>query len=423
MTRVGDMFIRQLIEKEEDMSKYWAFSEFIESYSADKVPHEDIIPVGLQKCKELGIHNIMMEFDLVYYGIDYKVFTMKKLCELMSKRIKWIRENISPNSRIFVNIRDFSDCMLKKPKRMFKVVHYLSSLPENERIFGIAYEEGGNNYPEQLAVWTECVRQEMDRCGWQDGHLIVHVHEKFGLCNAVNMDCLAYGATGIWAGLCEEGAMMGHASSTLTIINLIRLGNKKVLQKFNCVHLRTASRKITEIVTTKPPHSKTPVVGDRALDLVFGLEPMMTDKKEFDLAEFFGERVGLRMTTLATAEMIVMKLEEEFGKQKSFTHEMAENMRAVMLKDLNTNRKEEYHSALGLAVLFDRAGGKLTGPMSDAIEKVSTILAEVSFRTSSVLILTYICFPIKEILAVGMKNYTQEYFDLLELGNVSKFPS
>lgn len=405
MTRVGDMFIRQLIEKGEDMSQYWAFSEFIESCDKNKVPEEDKIPIGLLKCKELGIHNVMMEFDLVYYGINYKVFTMKKLCALMSKRFKWIRENISPNSRIFVNIRDFSDCFLKKPRRLFKLVNYLSSLPENERIFGIAYEEGGTNYPEQLAVWTECTRQEMDKCGWKDGHLIVHVHEKFGFCNAVNMDCLSYGATGIWAGLCEEGAMMGHASSVLTITNLIRMGNRKVLQKFNCVHLRTASRKITEIVTTKPPHTKAPVVGDRALDLVFGLEPMMADKKAFDIAEFFGEEVGIRMTTLATPPMIVMKLEQEFGKDTEFTLKMAEKMKGVMLEDLKANRKEEYHSTVGLAILYDRAGGQLTAAISDAIAKVRNkslfvfyILLDLFFN---------FIFSLKKLQTLVQENYRE----------------
>jgi len=31
-----------------------------------------------------------------------------------------------------------------------------------------------------------------------------------------------------------------------------------------------------------------------------------------------------------------------------------------MLEDLHQNRKEEYMSAVGLAFLFDRSGGKLT---------------------------------------------------------------
>ena len=85
----------------------------------------------------------------------------------------------------------------------------------------------------------------------------------------VQLECLANGATGIWAGLCEEGAAMGHASSCVTIINLIRLGNEKVKEKWNCQKLCTAAREITKATTGFPPHSRQPVYGERALDVVF----------------------------------------------------------------------------------------------------------------------------------------------------------
>ena len=122
-----------------------------------------------------------MEIDLVYYAIDYTTFTEEKICAMLAKRFKWIRQNLSPDSRIFINLRDFSECMLANPARQFHVVNFLSSLPENERIFGIAYEEGGKHLVEQLTVWTKGVRKEMIRCGWNDGHLIVHVHDQFGM--------------------------------------------------------------------------------------------------------------------------------------------------------------------------------------------------------------------------------------------------
>ena len=58
-----------------------------------------------------------------------------------------------------------------------------------------------------------------------------------------------------------------------------------------------------------------------------------------------------------------------FGDDPQFTTERAQRMLAVMLEDLHKNRKEEYMSAVGLALLFDRAGGSLTEQMSDAIAK------------------------------------------------------
>ena len=74
----------------------------------------------------------------------------------------------------------------------------------------------------------------MDRCGWIDGHLLVHVHQQWGMSDSIVLECLENGADGIWAGVCEEGAAMGHASSCVTIMNLVRMGNKKVQEKFNC---------------------------------------------------------------------------------------------------------------------------------------------------------------------------------------------
>ena len=62
----------------------------------------------------------------------------------------------------------------------------------------------------------------MDKAGWYDGILSVHVHEKWGLAVMAQLECLVNGADGIWASVCEEGAALGHACSTLTIMNIIR---------------------------------------------------------------------------------------------------------------------------------------------------------------------------------------------------------
>ena len=76
------------------------------------------------------------------------------------------------------------------------------------------------------------------------------------------------------------------------------------------------------------------------------------------------------MSTLATTEMIANHLENLFGKNPQFTEDMALKMKELMLEDLRGGRKEEYNSAAGVAVLFDRAGGKLTERMSEVISSV-----------------------------------------------------
>ena len=141
------------------------------------------------------------------------------------------------------------------------------------------------------------------------------------------------GANGIWASICIEGSSMGNASSCVTLMNLIRLGNKKVLKKFNCHQLRQAAINVTKITTGQLPHLKQPLYGQRALDFVFDL-----NKEEFDLATFFGEKAPVRITTLASPEMIRTRLVELYGDDPQFTVQQAYKMKEVMLEDLRNNR-------------------------------------------------------------------------------------
>ena len=105
-----------------------------------------------------------------------------------------------------------------------------------------------------------------------------------------------------------EGAALGHACSSVSLLNLIRLGNKKVLQRYNCTELRRAAMRVTEITSERPPHPKQPVYGDRALDMVFdfsGISGGHVGESDFDLSNFFGEEAPRRISTLASADMVL----------------------------------------------------------------------------------------------------------------------
>ena len=93
-------------------------------------------------------------------------------------------------------------------------------------------------------------------------------------------------------------------------------------------------------------------------------------ESDFDLAKFFGEEAPRRISTLASADMVLERLKNLFGDLNIFTPSIAEEMKKVMIEDLTGNRKEEYMSKMGLAVLFDRAGGSLNESMRDVIDKV-----------------------------------------------------
>jgi len=381
MTRVDDTFIRQIVARGEDVDNLFAFTEVIETVN-DGIPDTKTIPVGLSKMKKAGLINPIIEIDLAIDSINWDVFTVQDMCQLLLERIKWSRRMLSPDAKIMVNLRDFPDAMVYQMERLFTVVDYLGSLSPAERPFGIMYEEPTGKYlPEEVGAWTAGVRKIMDSRGWSAGHLLAHVHKKWALGEMTQLECLVNGANGIWASVCEEGAALGHACSTVTVMNLVRMGNAKVQERYNCTLLRDAASNVTKITTGMPPHPKQVIYGERALDLAFDFGSIAggtVGETDFDLAEFFGEDAPVRISTLSSDRMIHERLVDLFDEDPQFTMEMAHTMKETMLADLTGNRKEEYMSAVGIALLFDRSGGKLTAKMADVIEEaeVKSVHAE-----------------------------------------------
>ena len=73
--------------------------------------------------------------------------------------------------------------------------------------------------------------------------------------------------------------------------------------------------------------------------------------------KFFNEKPVIRISTLSSEQSILQRLKDVLGDQPIFTQDIAKQMKAEMVSDLKSNRKEEYMSPAGLAILFDQAGG------------------------------------------------------------------
>ena len=374
MTRVDDYFLDALIKRGEDMSPLYSFSDLVCYPITDGIPDTETIPVGIAKMDNFNLKNPIFEIDLADSNVDYNKFTMKDYCEILMRRIQWTFDNLSKDARIFVNLRDFPITMMTAPERVFSLVSFMGSRPPEIRDhLGIIYEEPTGKYlPEEIAAWTKSVRNIMKSYEWE-GHLLVHVHKKYGNAETTQLKCLMSGADGIWASVAEEGAAMGHACSTITLMNLIRMGNKIVQKNYNCTYLRTAAIKVTQLTTGMPPPPKQVIYGGRALDLAFGFGGIaggIMKEKEFDMAEFFGEERPIRLSTLASTQMIVENLKRSYGDNPDFTLDRAEKMKQVMIEDLRKGRKEEYTSKMGVAVLYDRSGGMLNAEMAEVISAV-----------------------------------------------------
>ena len=364
LTRVDDDFVKYLKATNEDFSKFYSFSEVSEKGVVDGAYETKEIPSGLKKNKRHGLMNNFFEADFADSSCEWGTkWTVDDMCKLLRKRIDYVYEKISPNAKILLNFRDFPFAMKTVPERVLEIAKYLSQLPPERKMFALCFEDPLGEYlPEELEAWTASLRSVMDNNGLKDGKILVHIHQKWDLQTASQLDCLSAGADGVWASVCEEGAALGHACSSITMMNLVRLENTKILEKYNCTYLRKAAIAVTTLTTGKPPHPKQVVYGERSIDLVFGFLGV----GDFDLAEFFGEETPNRITSLATDAMIEDRLTNLFGEDSQFP-KVSKKMKEQILSDLRRNIKEEYHSPAGIAMLFDRAGGKLTPAMAEVI--------------------------------------------------------
>ena len=361
----GD-FCQWLLDSGEDRRGMYAFAEISGSLK-DGAYDTETVPISLQMNKKYKIANTFFEVELANKDCEWRTkFTMADFCGLIKKRIKWVHENISEDGCIMVNVLDLPAAMEEAPARVTELIKFLAQLSADHHVVAFCFEDPvGESDLQELKVWTARMRETMDLHGWNSGKLLVHIHNKFGTAAAAQLECLVAGADGVWASLCEDGAIVGHASSTLTMVDLIRRGNKKVQERYNCTYLRQAAFEVSKITTGRNPNPMQPVYGEQAMDVVF---PDLGTGK-FSLPHVFGEQEApQRITTLATASMIKQRLTSLFGADPQFSdNAIAQRMKKTIVDDLRKGRKEEYTSAYGIAVLFARSGGKINAEMKGII--------------------------------------------------------
>ena len=140
--------------------------------------------------KEGGLQNVIFEVDLSDNFYDFSKFSMDDMCELVKKWITWTHDELHEESKVFVNFRDIPDVMAINAERIFQLVDFLATLPERIRPVGIIYEEPkGTSLPEECGVWAKYIRRIMDVNNW-NGHLLVHIHEKFGYSDTAVLEVL-----------------------------------------------------------------------------------------------------------------------------------------------------------------------------------------------------------------------------------------
>ena len=190
------------------------------------------------------------------------------------------------------------------------------------------YDESGKYLLEQLGAWTRAIRKQVDACGFTERHLLVHVYEQWGLAGSIQLESLTKRANGIWASRSHHrGSALGHACSTVTMMNLIRLGNKTVLEQYNCTALRKASQKDARNTTglrhtgcvrrTRPRHGLCDA-------------KLFSHEERVQHGQVFSRKALMRMTTLASPQTVADRI-KNLLEDPQFTAERGKRMLQMML--------------------------------------------------------------------------------------------
>lgn len=170
---------------------------------------------------------------------------------------------------------------------------------------------------------------------------------------------------------------MGHSCSITTLVNLARLGNEKVKERYNLPALHRAAVEITKITTGSMPHPRTEVYGAQALDAVFAADG------DIHLTELIDRNANIRISpyvpyvfavviqrglfihsqlsifalfSFTSEEMMRQKLNDEFGEHE-WEESILESMIITIHLDLEHGHSWNYNTKAGLLDLYVRSGG------------------------------------------------------------------
>eukprot|EP00937_MAST-01D_sp_MAST-1D-sp2_P003606 g3606.t1 len=360
--RADNKFVEELVESKADLSTSWCFSEQYDRMEAG-LPVLDT-PHGMAMAEQYAIPNLILERNIVCRQTNWSLWSEEEELQMFTRRLEAARR--SGMRRVFINFRDFCTACAENMPRVLSTARHLAALARASPglPLGIIWEEPtGKYFPFEIVDWVSSVRAAMDDAGWEDGHLLVHIHRGYGMAEATVIECLAAGCTGIWCATCVNGAATGHACSAITLTNLARVGNDKVRAAYSLPAVRRCAIEVSKIVTGAAPEPQSEVYGERALETVFDASAGMAgdDPGEINRKIFEVKGTRLRISTMSSPGMFKKKFEDTFGQPVQLA--VCEKMRATVHEDLVSGRKEEYNTSTGLLELYERAGGEVTDKM------------------------------------------------------------
>ena len=224
------------------------------------------------------------------------------------------------------------------------------------------------------------VRLTMQRAGFPQGRFLVHVHLAFGMADATNLACLANGADGVWAAVSRTGTQVGHAFSTITAVNLFRMGHDEIAEQYNLASMVKAARKVTEITTRSPCPTHEEVYGKLSFDIPYVMTNLPACRLTLALLvkELQIERT-VRLNELSSSSYAVtMAMQQHFGPAEAMGWDpkvcpvMWEGIRSQLLSGLS----RDYNPKIGLGTLYGVASKKALPPKMVAMMMKESIVSD-----------------------------------------------
>lgn len=390
-----DDFVSYLNSSGNKGINYYCFAELYDRVF-DGLPLEDV-PLGLQKLMKYELKHVVIEMTLNDPFINWNVCTFPSMLELIGQRLNYIKKSATSQKdlgRVLFHVRDAFECW-KQPNLRKKLQQMIEFLAYNDsHVFGLMVQEtSGAMLPWEVAEAVGGMRMTMLQHGWHPSHLLIHVYKGFGLAETCLLAALGAGATGVWGGVCEEGAMSGHASSLAVASNLVRVGNVDVFAKYDIQKLRQSAIKITKVITGAFPPARQEMYGALAGRAIANCRPHQVviqappgvfkegkdqnnvafrEEKENDNNNHSGKSSAPVMiykyandapnsdhayvTVIPDENTLVEQLRESFGEQE-WDIGVVSRMRREMISLLQSKRRCEINSSIGLFNLYEQAGG------------------------------------------------------------------
>jgi hypothetical protein len=359
------------------LESMWGFSELYDMDPLTKLPSMQP-PYGLVEMATVhNMSNAIIEIDTCNPKIDYSKIDLIKI---LRNQLEYVDKNFRKRSndklkpRVLVNLRDFTDYETHPDgfERALQLVEMMAEMHATHGAncpFGLMLEEPtGFLLPETISKNVRTIRKVMGK--WP-GKLLLHTHMNFGLAQAGILQAIGAGVDGIWGAVCRTGAHLGHACSAVTLLNLARLGNTWVRERYNIPEIVKAARAVHEIVVGSPPNALEEVYGINAFDVAFhGWHGFM--QGEMDAAAAFAGVTNptIRIGDFAGAAMIEQAMVSRFGSAKvgKWDPALCVKMEKTIDNELLRGTCYDFNTIIGLAQLYEFSGGHLTPAMLRAMD-------------------------------------------------------